>query len=187
MQRIIQFLSIITLVGFISCGEKEGDIIILPKCMDCEFSCVDLSNENPLTNDCLDNHTCTFEVHPNSKTDYSQLVQDPIKSGDKLVFQLKTDTQGAPEIADDEFTRVLTFEMDPDITSFSLEVDQFDDVNLRFILLCFCSDVNFKQATAGCIEGEKITDEFWQVQINADFLIANTSLSVVADAVFEIQ
>ena len=185
MKQQIKFLTLFCLftIAF-ACKKKE--VVILPFCETCEFDCVDLLNDTPLTNDCLDNYDCTFTVHENSKLDYSNNNFDPVKSGNKRVFKMFSDTEGSAMIADDEFTNILTFQVEANLESFEIGNDELEAVNLRFINLCFCSEVEFKKASLGCIQGQKIDDQFWQIQVNADFEYATFTRTVAVDAVFEV-
>lgn len=186
MKTQISFLAILlSLTLFLACSEKNDTI--LPLCETYEFTCVDPFDETALTNDCLDNHDCTFTIHENSGLDYANPTSDPVIEGKKTVFKMFDDTQGDPTIADDEFTKVVTFEVDSDLESFSIENGQLNDVQLRFINLCFCSEVVFKNATSGCIEGQKIDENFWQIQVNADFEFSSFTRTVVIDAIYEVQ
>ncbi|TAK36462.1 MAG: hypothetical protein EPO28_13365 [Saprospiraceae bacterium] len=157
----------------------------LPTCPDCKFTCLTPGEAGVLTNDCLDNYSCSFELHKNAMLDYSGSNTGPyIESGNKLVFALSSATQGSPMVADDEITTVLYFEIDAAQQSFLAEGDLMDLLNLRFQQLCYCVDISRKKPTGGCMQGQRIDGSHWMVQGNLTFSYDFGTVPFKFEAVF---
>jgi len=58
---------------------------------------------------------------------------------------MNNSTEGVMEIADDEYTNILVFELDASRTSFSAEDEQLKDLNMHYREICFCLDTEFKK------------------------------------------
>ena len=180
-----QIISIVLLSFLAFSCKKDKDK--LPECPACNFTCLDGTEQDIFTNDCISNWTCQYDLHDNSKLEYiSNANHDEalVKSGDKLVFETILNTQGTPNIADDEVTKTLYFEIDPTQESFSVEGDQLDLLNVRYQKSCFCSDVHFNKPSSGCMQGQKIDENHWQVQANLVIPWSTVSLDARLDAVF---
>ena len=162
----IFLICVLPLLLLQSCSKDEETVI--PRCDDCEFTCLaEGETENVITNVCKDNWQCTYTILADSKVDigYGQGVSE----GDQMVFQLINSTQGAPEIADDEVSIFLVFELDSTLESFSVDDDMLNALNVQYIAYCFCPDVEFTRPSSGCLQGEKQEDETWFVQGNLLF------------------
>lgn len=158
MKRTIFFLFSILLI--LSACKKEEDKV--PTCEDCNFTCLGQSEPNVYTNDCQDNWTCSFKVFSASSIDLDENLG--VVSGNKNVFQMIRSTEGDPMIADDEYTNVLVFDLAEDQNSFSVEDSDLAMMRVHYRSLCFCSEVDFKPVTTGCLQGEKQADGSWFVQ-----------------------
>lgn len=164
------------------CDEKDK----LPECLDCDFTCIPQGTTNVVTNDCKSNFACDMELHPASKLDYSDDNSgNYIKSGSNLVFRMHLHTDGEVNIADDEFTDLLYFEIDPATGSFSAENDELDLLNVRFQQLCFCADVSPKKPASGCMQGQKLDENHWKVQANLTIDYGIFPKEVKVEAVFQ--
>jgi len=116
-----------------------------------------------ITNACIDpSWTCDFRVFNNAEIDTEEF--DGLTNGNHLVFQMITETQGSPNIADDEFTNILIFELEDDHSSFSVDDDQLKDLNTHFRRICFCKEPGFQEIKSGCLQGECLLDDSWLVQ-----------------------
>ena len=168
MMKDTIYLFLFTLVFFQSCDENIHLIKHLeepiPSCENCSFTCLDTTNTNVITNDCIDNWECIFEVLPQSMIDLSE--DEVIKNGNKNVFRMTNSTQGSQAIADDEFTNILIFELDATQNSFSVEDNELENMQVAFSRLCYCTETEFKTITSGCLQGEKQSDDTWFIQGN---------------------
>jgi hypothetical protein len=158
----------------------------LPSCPGCEFSCLEGNEEDVFSNDCKANWDCHFNIFQQSQIEYNESAAS-IKEGSQLVFEAILETKGADEIADDEFTYRLYFEIDPAQESFTAEAHQLDLLNIRYQEYCFCQDVNFKLPASGCVQGYKIDENFWKIQANLVIDYSYGPQEVKLEAVYELQ
>jgi hypothetical protein len=160
MQNLI-FVFILIFLGCQACNKEE---MAIPTCENCDFTCLDANETDVITNECIENWECSFRSFPSSIVDLEQL--EGVASGNKRVFQIIKSTEGEELIADDEFTHVLVFELEEDQQSFSVEGTELQDLNVHFRRICFCTDIDFKAATSGCMQGEQQADGSWFIQGN---------------------
>lgn len=173
------FTFFLILILFQAC-KKDEDLI--PTCENCSFTCIDMNDTDVITNNCIDNWECTFRVVPQSKV---HLIENyGVSAGDKNVFQMINFTEGALEIADDEFTNILVFELNESQNSFSVEDSELIKMKVHFRISCFCSEVEFKPVTSGCIQGEKQSDGTWFIQGNLKIPYSYGDVEVKFDAQF---
>lgn len=156
---ILLALFVLTLVQ--SCKKDEFPIAT---CENCNFTCLDANESDVISNQCIDNWECAFKVTPQSSVDTT--TSDGLASGNNLVFQMINSTEGSPNIADDEFTDILVFELNASQQSFSVEGEDLRAMNVYFKRVCFCVEVVFKEVTSGCMQGEKQADGSWYIQGN---------------------
>ncbi|MFK7948955.1 MAG: hypothetical protein AB8G11_15280 [Saprospiraceae bacterium] len=170
------------LLAFLFLQSCNDDNVIIPTCENCNFTCLDVIDSTVFTNDCLDNYECTYKVFAQSEIDID--VSQGFGSGDKNVFQMVTQTEGDPMIADDEYTNSLVFELDESQNSFSVDGSALSDMNVHFKRSCFCSEVEFKPIAVGCLQGEQQTDGSWFVQGNLTVSYSWGDFDVKVDAQF---
>jgi hypothetical protein len=164
---------------FLACDKDE---ITIPTCEDCNFTCLDANETDVITNACLDNHQCTFLVTPQSKVDTDE--REGVSGGDRNVFQMINDTEGSADIADDEFTDILVFELDETQDSFSAEDNELEGMKVHFRQICFCGETEFKAVTSGCLQGEQQTDGNWFIQGNLNVAYGFGNVEVKVEALF---
>ena len=151
-------------------------------CENCNFTCLDMIEEDVITNNCVENWECSFKELPKSKVDISKF--DGFTVGDKNVFQMSNDTEGDLGIADDEVSRVLVFELNENQNSFSAEDGELENMNVHFRRICYCPEVEFKKVTSGCMQGEKQTDGSWFIQGNLNVPYSFSNIEIKFDAQF---
>lgn len=163
-----------------ACNKDDEQI---PTCENCSFTCLDTNETDVISNDCINNWECTFKVTPQSKVDLGEY--EGLASGDKNVFQMINSTQGDLGIADDEYTNILVFELDESQNSFSVEGNELKEMQVHFRRICFCSEVEFKEISSGCLQGEKQADGSWFVQgkINVSYSFGNNEVKFDAQFV----
>ncbi|MFK7972520.1 MAG: hypothetical protein AB8F95_19270 [Bacteroidia bacterium] len=175
MKNILFFLLLVAAL-FQAC---TADI---PTCENCTFTCVKSTYSGILTNVCLNNWECEFNVIPQSEVDLEET--EGLGSGEKIVFQMVNSTIGDPQIIDDEYTDVLVFELKSDQNSFSVEDDELKSMNVHFRKICYCVENQFKPVIVGCIQGEKQSDGSWRIQSNLTIPYSHGNQSVLVDALF---
>lgn len=166
---------------FTSCKKDKVEI---PTCENCNFTCVDASDPDVTTNDCLENWTCNFNLKPQSKVDTGEY--GGLADGGKNSFQMILSTEGSLDIADDEFTKILVFELEESQTSFSVEGSELEAMNVYYRVICFCTEKAFIAVNSGCIQGEKQSDGSWFVQGNLTVPYSYGDVEVSFDARFEV-
>jgi len=86
-------------------------------------------------------------------------------AGDRLVFKYIYTFDDNPNIADDEYSEIIWFAVDPKGDSFEIHSDDFENSSASFGRMCFCADGGFHWMSKGCIYGEKIGEGRWEVSI----------------------
>jgi hypothetical protein len=164
----------------LQCRKNDG---LLPECQDCNLTCIAEGDQDVFSNTCRNNYTCTFKWQENAQLDYSANTAAQINPGDKLVFSVRIETDGHEGIADDEFTDLVYFEIDPSMDSFSVESGELNLINARYRQACYCGDTGFK-IPEGCIQGQRIDADHWQIQANLTIEYASWTKALKIDAVF---
>ncbi|MCH4822664.1 hypothetical protein ML462_05710 [Gramella lutea] len=124
-----------------------------------------------ITGESLENYQAFFENsmlqmeaeeegHVNTES-----LEIDVVAGEKLVFKLLTYDDPEETIADDEITKIVYFEIDPEATEFTLDPDNFEEANAVIGLSASTSFI--KPIENGEISGTKISNEEWQVEIKA--------------------
>lgn len=160
----------------------EQDKISIPTCDDCNFTCLADNEADVITNACLDNYECTFLITAQSKVDTNE--QEGVSGGDRNVFQMINDTEGSPQIADDEFTDILVFELDESQSSFSVEDNQLTGMKVHYRRICYCGETEFKAIDSGCLQGEQQADGSWFIQGNLNVTYGFGLVEVKLEAQF---
>lgn len=128
--------------------------------------------ENPGNAFCPDGE-CTYTLFNESGINLVNSpdagVQATVVPGDFRVFQYEYHYNDNPGIADDEFNDILLFQLDPDLTEFTLTgKSELESASVVFKRLCYCFAVQFYNATDGTITGKKISDGVWRISINVE-------------------
>jgi hypothetical protein len=89
-----------------------------------------------------------------------------IVPGDKLVFQYEFVKNDSPQIADDEYTEYILFEIPAGLDSFIISGEDLKKSNAVFGAFCFCANVGYFWIDNGCIKGERVNNSTWNIAIN---------------------
>ena len=158
----------------------------IPSCLDCEFDCISEFTDEVITIDnCLDNYECSFEMIPDTKIMYTEM-NGKTSSNNSFVIELVYRTEGSASIADDEFTNKVAIEIPNDVTSFSVSDSELESLKASLQISCFCSHVEWRPITNGCLQGEK-KDGKWYVQaaLTIDYYDSGNLQSILFD--FQVQ
>lgn len=164
MKNSALILMAFTLLLLTSCNKEEDQLP--PLCPDCNFTCIDDSNTDIINNNCDNNQTCSFTIHRDANLNLIDQAAMNWKSGDKDVFLFSIYTDPNPNIADEESTILLGFELPNGQASFSLDGSQLSEINLHSQRICFCAGIPFYKVEKGCLQGKQQTDDSWWVQGN---------------------
>lgn len=102
----------------------------------------------------------------------SYMKRGEVSQGDKVVFKYTYTAEDDKEIADDEYTEFIYFEIDSALDEFLLEGDALESANLILAKSCFCYfpyDSDKDVAPVGSISGEKLSDNTWKVNVDVMF------------------
>lgn len=162
-------LAILILISLflISCSSSDDDV------------------ENPENTDYIVYQNASLVINETENGTFME-----VEDGDKLVFEYKYSTEGQPEIADDEFTEVVYFELDHNTGDFTLDESDFEATRTYLGRFCFCGNTGFFPVTSGIIEGEKTGDLRWNVTLDVEALIEaendmpETSFEAKASGIF---
>ncbi|MBT8232112.1 MAG: hypothetical protein HKO66_00485 [Saprospiraceae bacterium] len=159
--KTLSFLLVLNVILFSMGCDDQNDLTPQKPCDVCLFDCFEDTGEH-FSNDCKENFECTYEVRENATIVHENDAQ--VVNGENVVFIVNLYTPGVIEIADDETTDTVVFEIDKNATSFIAEGNDFDILNVKHRIGCFCVDVEFRQVKDGCMQGEKLTNGDWRVQ-----------------------
>jgi hypothetical protein len=170
------FLSVLLFAG---CSPDD-----IPNCENCDFTCLAENEADVITNDCLPNWDCEFNIIPDAQLDLNEV--EGVAAGNGFIFQMINSTLGSPQIADDEYTDILVCEIPGSQTSFSVEDAQLADLQVYFKRICFCPEVEFKAVTLGCLQGEELSPGNWRIQGKLEVPYTWGELEVKVDATFSL-
>ena len=156
------FFLLFSLLLLTTCNKEESTTD--PRCPDCNFTCLSDSDTDIITNDCDSATSCAFTIHSDSKLKIEDRLAMTYEAGDKKVFLLQVYSDPRDDLAGDETTIKLGFELPTDQTSFALDDDQLQNINLHSQRICFCSDIPTFKVEQGCVQGKQQTDGSWWVQ-----------------------
>ncbi len=94
-----------------------------------------------------------------------------IIEGDSLVFYYQYYDENDPAIADDEDVYNLAFQVSPDAENFKLETGDFEDAKALYALLCFCDPNGYFSVSDGIIEGEKLSNDQWEIDVDVSIIV----------------
>jgi hypothetical protein len=95
-----------------------------------------------------------------------------IESGENLVFEYRFDAYDNKQIADDEYSETVRFEIDSKLDKFSYSDDELLDIKAVFTQYCYCGfslSESKNDNPKGTISGEKISNNEWKIKINITF------------------
>ena len=148
---IMKNLAILLMISIflISCSTSDDDI-----------------QENP--------EEANYIVYPNASLEVNETENGTVievVDGDMFVFEYRYSTEGVPEIADDELTEVVYFEVDEDTQDFNLNEANFEASRAYLGKFCFCGRTGYFPITSGEINAEKTGDLQWRISLDVKALI----------------
>lgn len=133
---------------------------------------------------------CTYTILSNQQItiDTSEsLWQDvEIIAGDQLVFEYEYIKNDEANIADDEYTERIYFEIDPESDSFSFKDDELAATNLIKQPICYCIPILWTPVS-GTLTGEKTTETTWEVEMDVVFEREEETSESSFKATFEVE
>lgn len=92
------------------------------------------------------------------------------EAGQNLVFEYFFTAREEPNVADDEYSERIVFEIDASVESFSLSGDDLILANTFFDKYCFCELTGSIPISSGTITGEQLDADTWSIDIEVSFM-----------------
>ena len=166
---------------------KHGILILLIVLLGCDKddgtleNCID-NNPEFIPETISDAGFHQLAVYPNSTINYNP-YEIGIGNGDKTVFYFSYSEDPLPMAIDDEFQEVIAFEIDSNMEEFLISGRDLNKSSALYGNLCFCAVAGYFPITSGCIKGERINENEWQVEI---YIIAEKEDAVFTKMLSEI-
>ncbi|MEO0895254.1 MAG: hypothetical protein AAFY71_02465 [Bacteroidota bacterium] len=165
MNRLIQLIAFFAICFFFSCS-TEG--------------------VNPST--CREGD-CTYTVKEHADLiieNQDDLYWFRLEEGENLVFRYNYEADDSPQIADDEYTEIILWEIPADQESFDVSDADLEQVNMFVAPICNCTP-GWKPVNIGHLEGEKINRNTWRVSFTISFEWAGMLQERKVEARFEME
>ncbi|MFI1770758.1 hypothetical protein [Thalassobellus citreus] len=126
--------------------------------------------------DDLNKEVYRYEFYENSdlsvvEVEWTYLKSGVISDGNKVVFEYTYVAADDEQIADDEYSESIFFEIDSSLDSFYFEGDDMLNAKTTLSKYCFChfQDEEKNVVSVGFISGEKISDNRWNINFDVTF------------------
>lgn len=107
-----------------------------------------------------------------------------LERGNRLVFTYTFTADDNPQVADDEYSESLWFELDPDgAERVVLRDKELRDAKLTFRPMCFCI-IELVPVEAGSLVAERLDEDRWQVELDLRFTWADEAQRRQVSGVF---
>lgn len=127
-----------------------------------------------------------FFEHSSLEVDESDRINGvDIVPGDNLVFQYEFVRNDSPQVADDEYTEYILFEIPADLDSFIISGEDLQKSNAVFGAFCFCADRGYFWIGDGCIKGERVNHSTWNIAINISAQASHQEFTKMLSEEFE--
>lgn len=110
-----------------------------------------------------------------------------VEQGENLVFIYRFVADDDPDIADDEYSERVIFEIDKESTSFNFSGEDLDQTNMYFNNFCFCPDIGSIQILEGTAEGLKLNNGKWRISLDVSFEINQNIVERQIQGVFVVD
>jgi len=118
-----------------------------------------------------ENGTCSYAFFDNSAVKIN-LTQEgifsSIEAGENTVFEYKYVKNDKPEIADDELTVFLRFEVPEEETIFEIDNSTFEKYKVIYQRACYCVRADYVYPSNGSIKGKRISEDTWQIKADLE-------------------
>lgn len=99
-----------------------------------------------------------------------------VESGEHLVFMYRFVADEDPDIADDEYSERIIFEIDNALTSFNYSDEELLQTKMYFNQFCFCPNIGSIQIVDGTAEGLKLNNGKWRISLDVSFVVYDDNL-----------
>lgn len=111
-----------------------------------------------------------YQFYQNSRIVVNEFDFAEIENGNNLVFEYRFIADDEPNIADDEYSERIIFEIDSSADSFSLTNEELATANTYFDKYCFCFIDGSIAIENGTLTGTRVNENRWEVNINVSFM-----------------
>lgn len=132
------------------------------------FSCKIDTAAVILSENCQPNMDCSFTAQSGHTIDI-ELYQNSISKAEVIpgyaqTFYINRTFRDNPNIADDEFTEKLLFEIPTSLSKFQIQNEEFKQAKMVYATLAYSRDGGYYPVKSGCMEGFKLENGSWKVQ-----------------------
>ena len=102
----------------------------------------------------------------------SYMKYGSVESGENLVFEYNYIFDDNEQIADDEYSETIRFELNPELDNFNYTNEELLDINLVLSKYCYCYfplDETKNITPIGTISGEKTSENTWLIKFDLTF------------------
>ncbi len=106
-----------------------------------------------------------------SSNEGSYMKRGTVVEGNNVVFTYEYQAENEIDIADDEYSEIIQFEIEPNLEEFSYSDGELIAINAVYTERCFCyfSDETKNTSPSGSISGKKISETQWEITIDVTF------------------
>lgn len=140
-------------------------IVILLVCL-CILTSCSKDNEDFSAYTFSTNSQLNIESQEGSYMKYATVV-----GGNNMVFKYVFERADEEDIADDEYSEFIYFEIDSSLEEFNYVDEELSAINAVFTQSCFCAffDETKDVPPTGFIRGKKISEKTWDINIDVIF------------------
>lgn len=131
------------------------------------YSCDNKSNEASYSYQFFEASSLTVNTREDSYMKYGVIEQ-----GNSIVFKYTFHAEDEEDIADDEYSEYIYFEIDPKLTEFEIGAESLIETKTTLTKGCFCFFGNASEKDVppiGTIRGNRLSDTKWNIELNVLF------------------
>jgi len=101
----------------------------------------------------------------------SYMKNGTVTQGNNLVFTYRYEAEDEINVADDEYSEVIQFEIEPTSNEFDYSDNELVGIKAVYTESCFCdfTDETKNTSPQGNIRGKKISETEWDISIDVTF------------------
>ena len=125
-------------------------------------------NHGSITNQESDVENYEFKFYRNTSlqiTEEEHYRSLRFAEGANLVFECRYTYEDNPDVADDEYSETIFFEVNPEVSQFTISDSELKDSKAMFGISCYCFDRSYYHIENGTIKGVKTGENEWEIAI----------------------
>ncbi|NJB37779.1 hypothetical protein [Croceivirga sp. JEA036] len=112
---------------------------------------------------------------PDAETDFFVVT---VGQGSNLMFTYELVKKADPNLADSGYSESILFELDAALNEFSYSDEDLQQLNMYYRQICFCVNTESIAITSGTIQGQRVNQDTWEIQLNVEIDFGYDSGSV---------